>query len=111
MRLYVSLLLAILFLSSCSECSRYAKNYVIDKETRKPIISAQVLSVAATDGKQESERYYYTDSIGSFEAMFTKNKVTKCPVMKITITKTGYYPLRVWDPVIGDSLVMQKIPN
>jgi hypothetical protein len=83
----------------------------VDKETRKPIVGAQVLSVAATNGKQELERYYYTDTSGSFVATFTKEKVTQCPVMKITITKIGYYTLRVWDPVIGDTLVMKKIPN
>jgi hypothetical protein len=107
----VLLFIAIIFFASCSECNRYAKNYVIDKKTRKPIFGVQVLSVAATDGKQEFDTYTYTDSVGSFEAMFTKANVTKCPVLKLSLSKTGYYPLRVWDPVLADTLVMQKISN
>ena len=103
--------LLVLSCAACSDCSRYAKNYVIDKETRKPIFGVQVLSVAATDGRQEFDTYTYTDSTGSFEAMFTKANVTQCPVLKLSLNKAGYYPLRVWDPVIGDSLVMQKINN
>ena len=105
------LFVIVIFFASCGECSRYAKNYVIDKETRKPIFGVQVLSVAATNGKQEFDTYTYTDSVGSFEAMFTKANVTQCPVLKLSLTKTGYYPLRVRDPVLGDTLVMQKVNN
>lgn len=110
MRRYLPLVI-VLFMSSCHECSRYAKNYVVDRETRKPLIGAQVLSVAATNGKQELEKYYYTDSIGSFEAMFTKGNITQCPVMKLTITHTGYYPSRFWDPAVGDTLFMDRLKN
>lgn len=110
MRRYLPLLI-IVFLASCQECTRYAKNYVADRETRKPIIGAQVFCVAATNGKQELEKNYYTDSIGSFEAMFTKGGVTQCPVMKMTISKDGYYPSRFWDPALGDTLFLDRVTN
>lgn len=105
------LLIVILLFASCNNCEKYTKNYVIDKETRKPIFGVWVFSVAATDGKQESEQWIHTDSFGVFEALYTKSGTSKCPVLKLTLTKDGYYPLRVWDPVLGDSLVMQKINN
>lgn len=105
------IVLAILFLASCNTCEKYTKNYVVDKETRKPVYGVWVFSVAATDGKQELEKWTHTDSLGAFEAMYKKDGTGKCPVLKLTLSKEGYYPFSVWDPVIGDTIAISKIVN
>jgi hypothetical protein len=105
------LFISIILFASCGTCERYTKNYVVDKETRIPLFEVQVLSVAATDGKQEMDKYTYTDAFGGFETSFTKGNVTQCPVLKLTLNKAGYYPVRYWDPPIGDTLEMIKIVN
>lgn len=101
----------LLFTASCKDCMRITRNIVADRETRKALAGAEVKSVAAMNGRQDDVRYVYTDSMGVFETSYNKGGVAKCPEFKLTISKEGYYTKHFWDPVIGDTLFVDRITN
>jgi hypothetical protein len=109
MRNLIMFSLCTVALCGCS-CERGTRNVVADKETRLGIDGVQVLSVAASDGRQRHEQYTYTDTSGIFEAKFSASGIAKCPILKVTLTKSGYITERIVDPRIGDTIFMQRTP-
>lgn len=96
-------------LYSCT-CEKHTRNTVADLETRKAIQGVQILTVAATDGRQSKENYTFTDSLGSFESGFSSAGIAKCPSLKLTLSKTGYTTERVVEPIIGDTIFLKRLP-
>lgn len=109
MRSIVVLLLSSIFFAACSNCNSRAYGYITDDNANQAIDSVKIRSYGALEGKVVDERIVYVDSNGYFETYFTSKNTAKCPVLKLEITKEGYYPLVTADGLMGDTLYLEKI--
>ncbi len=110
MRVVVFILgLVTIGLASCKSCSDRVYGYVVDENSRQLIDSVAIRSVGALDGKERDPRITYPDAnTGYFEAYYSSKNTAKCPVLKLEITKEGYYPLVTSDITSGDTIFLRQ---
>lgn len=108
--------LYLLFFSICAtscECESSHRAYVFDRETQYPIENAKVTVTTYTHkGKEESQEDIYTDEKGYYKAStgLRGSSGSKCPHLKMYITKDGYIPYTVTEYQIKkiDTIYMDK---
>ena len=109
MRSIVVLLLSCIAFASCSNCNSRAYGYITDDNSNMAIDSVKIRSYGALEGKIKDERTVYVDSTGYFETSFNSKGTAKCPVLKLELTRDGYYPVVTAEGLTGDTIYMKKI--
>ncbi|MEZ5016222.1 MAG: hypothetical protein R2800_04165 [Flavipsychrobacter sp.] len=109
MRSIIVILLSSVVFAACSNCNTRAYGYITDDNSNKAIDSVKIRSYGALAGKIKDERVVYVDSNGYFETYFSSKSTAKCPVLKMEITRDGYYPVVTAEGLTGDTIYMKKI--
>lgn len=107
MRRYL-LLIAVVLFASCTNCTRYTKGYVVDRETSKVLKGAEVKSYAALNDRARDPRVTYTDSTGWFETAFALTGVAKCGNLKLIVSHPGYHTGYEVDMPVGDTVFLER---
>lgn len=107
--LYISSLLLAVSFASCKDCTRYARAYVVDRETKKGIYGVKVESYAALNDRARDRRVVYTDSAGWFETAFSLKGVAKCGNLKLIISHPNYPTVYEIDLPVDDTIRIQRI--
>jgi hypothetical protein len=83
--IYLSIMLmSTLFTLGSCECYQNVEGVVLDKKTNKPIDSVMVQKIDRGIGE-------FSDSTGAFKIHANSGGIFGCPLMKISLTKSGYY--------------------
>lgn len=109
MRIVVVLLLSCIVFASCRNCTSRVHGFITDDNANLAIDSVKIRSFGALSGSERDERIVYTDTNGYYETYFSSSGTAKCPVLKLEITRDGYYPIVTADAMPGDTIFMKKI--
>lgn len=110
MKYLVSILVlsTMLFCVSCKRCTRYTKGYVVDRETKKPIVGATIVSYAALNDRARDRRYTYADTNGWFETAFILDRVAKCGNLKLLVSHPDYHSGYAVDMPENDTVFLER---
>lgn len=97
------------FVASCKNCTRYARGYIVDAETSKPVYHARIISYAALDDRKRDERLTFSDSSGFFETSYTLERVAKCGILKLIVSDSNYHTAYEAELPVDDTIFLRKI--
>ena len=97
-----------LFCVSCKRCTRYTKGYVVDRETKKAVPGASVISYAALNDRVRDKRITYADTNGWFETSFILDRVAKCGNMKLIVDHPNYHTQYEVDLPQDDTIFLER---
>lgn len=103
------LLIIVIFLASCKNCTRYTRAWVVDHETNKAIYNAEVKSHAALNDRTRDQRTTFTDTSGWFETAFELNGVAKCGNLKLIISHPDYETGYEVDVPVDDTIFLRRL--
>jgi hypothetical protein len=108
---FIILIIFSLLIVSC-DCSSEHKAYVLDKDTKQPITGAKVAAYAEYKNREDFDNEIYTNADGYYSTGYgIKGKAfSKCPSLKVYITKAGYIDYVVSDFKLGntDTIYLEK---
>ncbi len=102
------LILIALAYAGCTDCTRYARAYVVDFDNDQTIAGVEIKSYAARNDRARDERITHTDSTGWFETAFALNGVAKCGNLKLIISHPGYHTAYEVDIPLDDTVFLRK---